>query len=119
MCLGPLDRDEVRAVLWRWFFCEEHGEERLETRGKKNGRKEGARRPGLDLAAHREVLLALLLITGGDGWLQGRPEREGIQARFLPIQKVREAANGWVDRWIEGRWLVVGAGGMRGSRGGE
>ena len=56
MCLGPLDRDEVRAVLWRWFCCEEHGEERLETRGKKNGRKQGARRPGLDLAAHREVL---------------------------------------------------------------
>ena len=63
--------------------------------------------------------MAPLLITGGDGCLQGRPESEGIQARFLPIQKVRGAANSWVDRWIEGRWLVVAAGGMRGSRGGE
>ena len=72
------------------------------------------RRPGLDLAAHGEVLLALLLITGEDGWLQGRPEREGIQARFLPIQKVREAAallwlggNGKQER--HGR-MVVGCG---------
>ena len=37
--------------------------------GKKGKGRRGASVAGLDLAPHGEVLLALLLIAGGDGWL--------------------------------------------------
>ena len=52
--------------------------------------------------------MALMLVTGGDGWLQGRPEREGIQARFLPIPKNEggcERLGGSMDRGeMAGGW---------------